>query len=112
MSTLLSAFSDWLGRSLQMANFFVSLAVLSTLFAMLFRWFPDVDVSWRYVLLVASSPPPVRHWQAWHRFVHWHAGIGIDLRRRSIRRGAACMGVLFRADCPLWRLSNPRACDA
>jgi membrane protein len=50
VSTALSAFSTWLGGGQlllwQLLNFAVSLAVLSALFAMLFKWFPDAEVSW------------------------------------------------------------------
>jgi membrane protein len=50
VSTALSAVSSWLGggESLfwQALNFLVALAVLSALFAMLFKWFPDADVRW------------------------------------------------------------------
>ena len=50
MSTVLSAFSAWLGggESLfwQAINFLVSVSVLAVLFAMLFKWFPDADVRW------------------------------------------------------------------
>ena len=51
INTTLSGFSSWLGagESLlwQLLNFAISLAVLSALFAMLFKWFPDADVAWR-----------------------------------------------------------------
>jgi membrane protein len=52
ISTALTAFSTYVGDSAaegllwQSLNFAVSLAVLSGLFAMLFRWFPDADVEW------------------------------------------------------------------
>lgn len=52
INTALSGFSSWLGsgESLlwEMLNFLISLAVLSALFAMLFRWFPDAVVTWRH----------------------------------------------------------------
>jgi membrane protein len=55
ISTSLAAVSSWLGggESLfwQLVNFVVSLAMFSTLFAMLFKWFPDAAVSWRNALL-------------------------------------------------------------
>ena len=55
VSTGLSAFSTWLsgGQSLawELLNFTVSLAVLSALFAMLFKWFPDAEVGWREALI-------------------------------------------------------------
>jgi len=54
VSTVLSAFSSWLGggESLfwQAVNFLVSVGVLAALFAMLFRWFPDTDVRWEDAL--------------------------------------------------------------
>ena len=57
VSTGLSALSTWLGGGQSLAwellNFAVSLAVLSALFAMLFKWFPDAQVGWREG---ASSP--------------------------------------------------------
>ncbi len=50
ISTALSAISSWLGggESLlwQSVNFLVSLGVLTLLFAMFFRWFPDGPVAW------------------------------------------------------------------
>ena len=50
VSTGLSAISSWLGggESLlwQAVNFLVSVAVLSAIFAMLFKWFPDASVRW------------------------------------------------------------------
>ena len=51
INTALSGLSGWFGggQSLlwECANFVISLGVLSALFAMLFRWFPDADVAWR-----------------------------------------------------------------
>jgi len=50
ISTMLSAVSGWLGGGeslfLQAVNFLVSLGVLTLLFAMFFRWFPDGPVAW------------------------------------------------------------------
>jgi membrane protein len=54
ISTVLSAFSSWLGGGesvfWQGINFLVSLGVLAVLFAMLFKWFPDADVRWQDAL--------------------------------------------------------------
>jgi membrane protein len=51
ISTVLSAFSSWVGGGetllWQAANFLLSLGVLSTLFAMLFKWFPDAKIRWQ-----------------------------------------------------------------
>jgi membrane protein len=55
ISTALTAFASWIADSaghsllLSMLNFAVSLGVLTALFAMLFRWFPDHQLSWREV---------------------------------------------------------------
>lgn len=53
ISTVLAAFSSWIGGSagqgflLEATNFCISLAVLTALFAMLFKWFPDKSMAWR-----------------------------------------------------------------
>ncbi len=57
ISTLLSAFSDWLSTSfndsavalIQVFNFIVSLSVLAVLFALMFKFFPDAKIRWRHV---------------------------------------------------------------
>src|SRR5262249_31558847 len=51
ISTMLSAVSAWFGggaesRLWQTVNFFISLGVLTVLFSMFFRWFPDAPVEW------------------------------------------------------------------
>jgi len=52
LSTTLSALSSWAGPSASSTQFWewintaVSVLVLSVLFAMLYKWFPDVDVRW------------------------------------------------------------------
>lgn len=54
ISASLAAFSSWSGTGTALigeaANFLVSLAILTTLFAMLFKWFPDTEIAWRDVL--------------------------------------------------------------
>jgi membrane protein len=54
VSAGLAAFSSWAGPELsalgEAINFLVSLAVLSALFAMLFKWFPDTDIAWHDVI--------------------------------------------------------------
>jgi membrane protein len=55
VSTVLAAVSAWAGTAgsealiWETVNFAVSLGVLTGLFAMLFKWFPDVPVRWRDV---------------------------------------------------------------
>ena len=52
ISTALTAFSNYAGGTAteslfwQALNFVVSLGVLTGLFAMLFRWFPDAEITW------------------------------------------------------------------
>ncbi|HWK38189.1 MAG TPA: YihY/virulence factor BrkB family protein [Hyphomicrobium sp.] len=52
LSTTLSALSSWAGPAASSTQFWewintaVSVLVLSVLFAMLYKWFPDVDVRW------------------------------------------------------------------
>jgi YihY family inner membrane protein len=50
ISTVLAALSTWAGPSTtvlgEATNFLVSLTILSALFAMLFKWFPDTEISW------------------------------------------------------------------
>ena len=57
ISTGLAAFSSWAGTAStvigEAINFVASLAILTALFAMLFKWFPDTEVAWRDVLPAA-----------------------------------------------------------
>lgn len=54
VSAGLAALSSWLGLAYSglgaALDVVVSLAVLSALFAMLFKWFPDTDIAWRDVV--------------------------------------------------------------
>ena len=54
ISTGLAALSSWAGMAStaigEAINFVASLAILTALFAMLFKWFPDTEVAWRNVL--------------------------------------------------------------
>jgi len=53
VSAGLGALSSWSGSAAAIGeaiNFVVSLAILSVLFAMLFKWFPDTEIAWRDVL--------------------------------------------------------------
>jgi membrane protein len=57
LSAALAGFSDWISGStsegllLSLLNFVVSLALLSLLFSMLFKWLPDKHLEWRDVWL-------------------------------------------------------------
>jgi membrane protein len=54
ISASLAVFSSWSGTGTALigeaVNFPVSLAILTALFAMLFKWFPDTEIAWRDVL--------------------------------------------------------------
>ena len=54
LTTALAAFSKYVGTfvpevALQASGFLVSFAVISLLFALMFKWLPDADVKWRDV---------------------------------------------------------------
>jgi membrane protein len=57
VSTLLSAFGDWLSghfhdsfsTTLQVLNFILSFVILALLFALMFKYFPDAKIKWRDV---------------------------------------------------------------
>ncbi len=58
-SAALDAISEWVGAesfapAWLTANFVISLALLTLLFAMLFKWFPDTEVLWHDVWLGAA----------------------------------------------------------
>lgn len=61
VSAGLTAFGDWAGISAaenawwQLANVIFSIAVLTLMFAMLYKFFPDTRVAWRDVWLGAAS---------------------------------------------------------
>src|SRR5512145_3242702 len=53
VSAALAALSSWSGSAAavgEAVNFVASLVILTAVFAMLFKWFPDTDIAWRYVL--------------------------------------------------------------
>jgi membrane protein len=57
ISTLLKALGDWMSSQfsdsllliIQVANFVVSISVISLLFAIMFKFFPDAQIKWRHV---------------------------------------------------------------
>lgn len=55
ISTALTGLSAWLGAGETLLwtilNFIISLAVLSALFGMLFKWFPDAELAWRDAMI-------------------------------------------------------------
>lgn len=62
VSTVLAALTEWAGRTLgdqaligQAVSALISLAMLTLLFAMLFKWFPDAPVRWHDVWVGAAT---------------------------------------------------------
>ena len=58
ISAALAALSSWSGSAAAIGgviNFVASLAILTVLFAMLFKWFPDTEIAWGDVLAGARS---------------------------------------------------------
>lgn len=59
LSTALAAFASWAGTASTVVgeaiNFAASLAILTALFAMLFKWFPDTEIAWSDVLPGAAA---------------------------------------------------------
>lgn len=59
VSTLLTAFGDWLASQfseallivIQVANYIISLGILTILFAMMLKIFPDAKIKWKHVWL-------------------------------------------------------------
>jgi membrane protein len=59
ISAGLAALSSWSGTSASVVgetiNFVATLGILTALFAMLFKWFPDTEVAWNDVLVGALA---------------------------------------------------------
>jgi membrane protein len=53
VSSVLAALTEYIGLFAPFLDFAASLAVLTALFAMLFKWFPDASIAWRDVWLGA-----------------------------------------------------------
>jgi membrane protein len=91
----LAAFGKYIGTFipealLQGAGFFVSLGVISLVFALMFKWLPDADVSWRDVWL-GRHGGALRDRQVRDRLLHREAGARVKVRCRRIHRG--CLGL-------------------
>jgi membrane protein len=58
VSAGLAALSSWSGSAAvigEVINFIASLAILTALFAMLFKWFPDTEIAWGDVIAGAAA---------------------------------------------------------
>ena len=115
ISTGLAAITSLLGVStedalgLEAANFIVSLALLTALFAMLFKWFPDTDIAWRDVWFGAVLTALV--FNLGKLVIGWYVGTHgpeLDLWRRGFDRRLDAVGLPHGADRPVRRGSHAR----
>jgi Virulence factor BrkB len=111
----LAALSSWSGTGATLigeaVNFVVSLAILTALFGMLFKWFPDTEIAWSDVLPGAVATALLFNAGKYcHRLVHRHPGARIHVRRRRLDRCAARLGLLFGANRPVRCRTHPRVC--
>jgi membrane protein len=79
VSTVLAAVTAWAGRTVgnealigQAISTLISLGTLSILFAMLFKWFPDVPVRWRDVWVGAVTAAAL--FEAGKLAIAWYIG--------------------------------------
>ena len=114
VSTALSALSTWLGSGQSLAwellNLTVSLGVLSALFAMLFKWFPDAEVRWGEAFIGGFVTALL--FNLGKLAIGWYIGtqgLEFDLRCCRLSRGAAGVGVLLGADRAVRRGNHARA---
>ena len=119
ISTLLAAFSSWISGStgegilLQVINFVVSLGVLTLLFAMLFKWFPDTPMAWADVWPGALTTALL--FNIGKAAISWYIGTqGLESTYGAAAsdRRAADLGLLLRADCAVWRRTHARLCHS
>ena len=83
-------------------NFSVSLIVLSALFGLLFKWFPDTEVSWSEVVPGAVATAIL--FNLGKMAIGWYIGregLEFYLRRGGLDRRASDLGVLLRANSAL-----------
>ena len=79
VSTVLAAITAWAGRAVgnealigQAASTIISLGALALIFAMLFKWFPDVPVRWRDVWVGALAAAVL--FEAGKLAIAWYIG--------------------------------------
>ena len=108
ISTSIAALSSWAGPlSLPMGeatNFAVSLAILTALFAMLFKWFPDAEIAWRDVLPGAVVTASL--FNVGKMLIGWYIGTqGLESTYGAAASivVAVDLGLLLRADRPVRR---------
>ena len=92
------------------AGFAASFAVISLLFAMMFKWLPDTKVEWRDVWLGAVLTAALFEVEISHRPLHRQAGPRIDLWGRSLDHRGAHLGLLLRPARPDGRRIHECVC--
>ena len=98
---------------LHVVSMLVSFAVVTVLFAMMFKWLPDVSVAWRDVWLGAFLTALFFEvGKAAIGFYIGKQGLEFDLRGGRLHRCLADLGLLHVADRPDGRGGNPRLCQA
>ncbi len=89
--------------ALHVISILTSFVVVMALFAMMFKWLPDVSVGWRDVWLGGEGG---------HRLLHRQAGAGIDLRSGGLDRRRADLGLLHVTDHLDGRGGHPQLREA
>ena len=89
---------------MQATGLVVSFAVISVLFAMMFKWLPDAPVEWRDVWLGGITTAALFEIGKFLiGFYIGKQGLEFDLRRVGLDRGRLDLGLLHGADRPVWR---------
>ena len=127
VNAALAAFATWLETwapampvILYALNFLLSVAVTATLFGLLFKFLPDVELKWRDVATGRNRDGvALRHRQTHHRPLSGAEQHDVELRRRRFGHRPPALGVLLVSDCAHWcRVhaavqrsgSGPRSC--
>jgi membrane protein len=97
---------------LHIATMLVSFAVVTLLFAMMFKWLPDVSVNWSDVWLGAVLTSLLFEMGKAAIGFYWKARPGFDLRGSRLDRRIADLGVLHVANRPDGRGGHPLLCQA
>ena len=83
---------------LQALNFVVSLAVITGVFAVLFKYLPDVKIEWHDVLIGAVFTAVFSDRQVSDRNVPWQSELRVDVRRGRLAGHRPGVGLLLGAD--------------
>ena len=107
---------EWLGGMfpaietiVQIANSILSLAVITLLFAMIFKFMPDAKIAWRDVWIGAFITASAFHgWKACPRSVPWKKRRWLIVWCGGIARCVAAMGLLLVTDRLFWSRVHAR----